>query len=215
MNVVFWNVDSQKDFMLKGGLLYVEGAEEIIPNLKRLTDFARKEKITIVSTGDYHTSESKELSDTPDFINTFPKHCMADEEGSDFIDETDPKKDFEGNYYISSYLDDNVDLDKVARSKNIIIYKDAFNVVDGNQFTKQIVKAISPDVIVVYGVATNVCVDQAVLELLNLNKKIIVIKDAIKGLPNLPVDNIIETWKTRGAFMIDTDTFINMANFFE
>jgi len=31
--IVFWEVDTQQDFMLPGGKLYVPGAEKIIPNI--------------------------------------------------------------------------------------------------------------------------------------------------------------------------------------
>ena len=37
-SAIFWDVDTQVDFMLPGGKLYVPGAEKLIPNLKRLTD---------------------------------------------------------------------------------------------------------------------------------------------------------------------------------
>ena len=34
--IVLWEVDTQQDFMLPGGKLYVPGAEKIIPNIDRL-----------------------------------------------------------------------------------------------------------------------------------------------------------------------------------
>ena len=41
-DVIFWDVDTQVDFMLQGGKLYVPGAEKLIPNLRRLVDAARE-----------------------------------------------------------------------------------------------------------------------------------------------------------------------------
>jgi nicotinamidase-related amidase len=38
---ILWEVDVQADFMLPGGKLYVEGAQELLPNIRRLTDLAR------------------------------------------------------------------------------------------------------------------------------------------------------------------------------
>ena len=38
--VLFWDVDTQYDFMRADGKLYVPDAERLIPNLKRLTDYA-------------------------------------------------------------------------------------------------------------------------------------------------------------------------------
>ena len=41
-NLVFWEVDVQADFMLPGGKLYVPGAEKLLPNIRKLTDAARR-----------------------------------------------------------------------------------------------------------------------------------------------------------------------------
>ena len=71
--IIFWNVDTQIDFMLPEGKLYIQGAEKILPNLKLLTDYARKNEIKIVNTRDFHSINDKEISNTPDFVNTFPQ----------------------------------------------------------------------------------------------------------------------------------------------
>ena len=39
---ILWEVDTQADFMLPGGKLYVPGAEKLLPNIRRLTDAARQ-----------------------------------------------------------------------------------------------------------------------------------------------------------------------------
>ncbi len=54
--VIFWDVDTQADFMLPGGRLYVPGAEKLIPNLKLLTDQARKNRVFLVSDACVHTA---------------------------------------------------------------------------------------------------------------------------------------------------------------
>ena len=74
--VVLWDVDTQVDFMHADGKLYVPGAESIIPNLKRLTDYAHQHGIRIVASADDHVAGHRELSDQPDFRETFPLHCM-------------------------------------------------------------------------------------------------------------------------------------------
>ena len=38
--VIFWDVDTQYDFMKADGKLYVPDAEQLIPNLRKLTDYA-------------------------------------------------------------------------------------------------------------------------------------------------------------------------------
>ena len=68
-NLVFWEVDTQKDFMLPGGKLYVPGAERLLPNIRRLTDAARQDRVFLVSHGCYHAK------DDPEFA-IFPPHCV-------------------------------------------------------------------------------------------------------------------------------------------
>src|SRR6266478_1676887 len=79
-NIVFWEVDTQADFMLPGGNLYVPGAEKLLPNIRRLTDAARQGRVFLVSHGCYHTN------DDPEFA-TFPPHCVKGTPGAGFVPE--------------------------------------------------------------------------------------------------------------------------------
>src|SRR5437660_12311331 len=79
-DVIFWEVDTQADFMLPGGKLYVPGAEKLLPNIRRLTDAARKGKVFLVSHGCFHTS------DDPEF-KMFPPHCGQGTPGANFVPE--------------------------------------------------------------------------------------------------------------------------------
>ena len=91
MKILFWNVDTQKDFIELNGKLRVDNSVFIKPQLKFLTDLARLYDIQVVNSADYHAHDSEELSDKPDFVNTFPPHCLGGEEGAKFIDETNPE----------------------------------------------------------------------------------------------------------------------------
>ena len=78
---IFWDVDTQRDFMLPGGKLYVPGAEKLIPNLKRLVDLASDGSVFLVSTVDAHTPND------PEFRN-WPPHCVQGTPGQQKIPET-------------------------------------------------------------------------------------------------------------------------------
>src|SRR5881296_3527056 len=86
--VLFWDVDTQYDFMKADGKLYVPDAEHIIPNLKRLTDYAHGHGVRIVASADDHVPGHRELSDRPNFKETFPNHCMRGTPGQRKIPET-------------------------------------------------------------------------------------------------------------------------------
>src|SRR6201982_528187 len=77
-DLILWEVDTQADFMLPGGKLYVPGAEKLLPNIQKLTDVARKGKVFLVSHGCYHSPNDPEFQ-------TFPPHCVKGSPGSDFV----------------------------------------------------------------------------------------------------------------------------------
>src|SRR4051812_12839522 len=85
---LFWDVDTQYDFMRADGKLYVPGAEQIIPRLKQLTQHAHRCGIRILASADDHVAGHRELSDRPDFKETFPPHCMHGTGGQRKIPET-------------------------------------------------------------------------------------------------------------------------------
>ncbi len=77
---VFWEVDVQADFMLPGGKLYVPGAEKLLPNIRKLTDAARRDEVFLVSHGCFHPP------DDPEF-QQFPPHCLKGTPGAEFVPE--------------------------------------------------------------------------------------------------------------------------------
>ena len=144
------------------------------------------------------------MSDTPDFTTTFPPHCIAGTKGADFIPETYPKH-FEDNYYIINYSDKDLDNGKLDRSRNIIILKDAFDVFavkGGNPHTETILEELNPKMIIVYGVATNVCVDFAVKGLVKRGYTVKAVVDAIMELPETDLMAIYDKWERIGVKLI-------------
>jgi nicotinamidase/pyrazinamidase len=71
---VFADVDTQIDFMSPKGKLYVKNSEKIIPRLARLTAFADKNAVAIVSSLDSHTKNDPEFK-------IFPAHCLKNSPG--------------------------------------------------------------------------------------------------------------------------------------
>jgi nicotinamidase/pyrazinamidase len=88
---LFYDVDTQNDFMNKNGALYVPDAELIKPNLKQLTQYALKNKIAVIGSVDRHfkTEEYKEReTELQRWGGPFPDHCMAGTIGELKINET-------------------------------------------------------------------------------------------------------------------------------
>lgn len=200
--IIFWNVDTQKDFMDKNGSLYVPNAESIKPELDLLTDLAYDFEIKIVNTMDCHTSESKEFSNNPDFKTTFPPHCVEGSYGICLIPEVRLHRKTCVIRTETSLSRNEV---KIRTAKDIAITKDQFDVFAGNPNTEKVLEILNPKIVVVYGVATNVCVDYAVKGLLNFGCQVIVIEDAIKEIPGCDLDSIYDGWEQHGVLFLNTD----------
>lgn len=202
MRTVMWNVDTQFDFMRKEGKLYVPEAEKIEPMLAAVTATAKRYGIRVVNTGDSHHPGSRELSATPDFVNTFPEHCMYGTPGAEFVPATKPE-----DAYALDWRDRTLDSKLVAASRNIVLTKDDFDVFHrtrGSPHAETVLDILKPERVFVYGVATNVCVNFAVQGLLDRGKEVYVIADAIKGLPGIP--DPTAKWVERGAKVVEAAT---------
>lgn len=194
-DILFWNVDTQIDFMSSSGKLYAPGAEQILPILNQISTFAKSNNIQVVNTADFHYSDSSELSNNPDFITTFPPHCMANTDGAEYVSETNPETPFSEVLWSKIYSEK--DIRNFVTNRNIVIRKDAFDVFMGNANTNAVLKLIAPKKVFVYGVTTNVCVDCAVVGLSKRNIAVYVIEDAIKELPNIPLPYV--NWDQLGV----------------
>ena len=70
MATVFFDIDTQIDFLMPAGALYVPGAERIIPLLAALNRHAAAQGIPQVSTADAHAENDPEF-------RSWPAHCVA------------------------------------------------------------------------------------------------------------------------------------------
>src|SRR5919108_6382252 len=86
---ILWDVDTQVDFMLPEGKLYVPGAEQTAPAMGRLVAAARKAGLAHVASADDHELTDPEISTEPDFSSTYPPHCLRGTRGARKVPETE------------------------------------------------------------------------------------------------------------------------------
>src|SRR5688572_7563219 len=70
MKTVFFDVDTQIDFMFPAGALYVPGAEGILPNVSALNQYALRQGFPLISTTDAHSENDPEF-------RIWPGHCVG------------------------------------------------------------------------------------------------------------------------------------------
>ncbi|OLC03624.1 MAG: hypothetical protein AUH78_18675 [Gemmatimonadetes bacterium 13_1_40CM_4_69_8] len=201
--VIFWDVDTQYDFMKADGKLYVPEAEHIIPNLKQLTDYAHGHGIRIVASADDHAMSDPEISERPDWKSTFPPHCMRGTPGQRKIPETalrDP-------LVIEPAPSDAQALADRLRDHrgDILFLKQRFDVFSNENVTLAL-DVLDPEDIVLSGVATDVCDKAAVEGLLQRrpHTRLFVVTDAIRGIDRDASEHLLREWGDEGVRLVRT-----------
>jgi nicotinamidase-related amidase len=198
MPTIFWDVDTQHDFMRSDGRLYVSGSEEIIPVLAQLTDYAHRQGIRILASADDHISGHRELSATPDWKETFPEHCMRGTPGQRKIPETR----LHNPLVIEPEPQDPAALAArvLAHRDDILLHKHWFDVFS-NPNLLPAVDALAPTGIVLYGVALDVCDKYAIEGLLRERPGIALtlVTDAVRAIDPAAGAALLEAWRGRGV----------------
>ena len=198
MSRVFWDVDTQVDFMEPEGKLYVPDAVEIKGNLKLLVDYARAEGIVHVASADDHELTDPEISLDPDYSNTFPPHCLRGTAGAERVPET--KQEDPLPLSLVPYPPGLVPK-LIEEKREILLLKKNFNVFT-NPNAEALLDALDPDEIVLFGVATDICDDAAIRGFLQRGRKVTFVEDAARGLDEDRVSVCTKAWRDAGvAFM--------------
>ena len=199
-NVVFWEVDTQADFMLPAGKLYVPGAERLLPNIRRLTDAARQGRVFLVSHGCFHTK------DDPEF-KTFPPHCIKGTAGSAYVPEALTEK------LVTVPNEPTAALPRdLQQYQQILLEKQTLDIFE-SRHAEELVKRLGNDAeFVVFGVVTEYCVRFAAKGLLQRGRRVSVVKDAIETLKAEDGERTVAELQALGARFITTDEALSLLN---
>ncbi len=201
--LVFWDVDTQRDFMDPEGALYVPLAEEINRNLARLTRAAELRSIPVVADADDHEMSDPEISTTPDFRVTFPPHCMRGTEGAERVEATR----LDWTLRVGHEPMDSAEIEGGlgASWPRALILKKELDVFS-NPNTDRVLDALAPESIVVYGVALDFCVRCVVDGLLERGvHDIVVVSDATKAIYPSERELLMRRWEAAGVTLSTTD----------
>src|SRR5436305_11977094 len=178
MKRILWDVDTQVDFMEPSGKLYVPRAREVAPAMEQLVDAARAARIVHVASADDHELTDPEISDAPDFRNTYPPHCLRGTRGAEKVLETKQRDPLP----LSLVPFPPGLLPRMIEGKReVLLLKKNFNVFT-NPNTDPLLDALDPDEIVVFGVATDVCDDAAIRGFLQRDRRVVFVRGPPRGL---------------------------------
>jgi nicotinamidase/pyrazinamidase len=181
---VFFDIDTQLDFLYPSGALYVPGAETIVDRVAALNHWAASRGIPVISTMDAHTENDPEFRD-------WPPHCIAGTPG-----QWKPP---------STLLDKRVvvantpGLPEMESAQQILLEKQALDCFT-NVNLNALLELLGAQCCVVYGVVTEICVRYAAFGLLETGRRVELVSDAIKELdPSVGATMMVDFIAAGGA----------------
>jgi len=194
---IFWEVDVQADFMLPGGHLYVPGAEKLLPNVRRLTDAARRGEVFLVSHGCFH------IPNDPEF-EIFPPHCVKGTAGSELVPEALTEKVVR----VPNEVDAKLPAD-LSQYQQILLEKQTLNIFESRHADALVQRLGNHAEFVVFGVVTEYCVSFAAKGLLERGRRVAVVQDAIETLKQEDGQKTMAELARLGARLITTEQALN------
>jgi len=190
---IFWEVDVQADFMLPGGHLYVPGAEKLLPNIRRLTDAARQDRVFLVSHGCFHTPNDPEFK-------IFPPHCVKGTAGAELVPEALTDHVARVPNEAGAKLPEDL-----SKYRQILLEKQTLNIFESRHADALVEQLGTQPEFIVFGVVTEYCVSFAAKGLLQRGRRVAVVRDAIETLKPEDGQKTIEELTRLGARLITTD----------
>ena len=192
---ILWDVDTQVDFMEPTGKLYVPQAEQVAPAMARLVETAHAAGLVHVASADDHELTDPEISDEPDFRNTYPPHCLRGTHGAEKILETKQEDPLPLSLvpFPPGLLPG-----MIEGRREILLLKKNFNVFT-NPSAEPLLQILRPDEIIVFGVATDVCDHAAIMGFLDRGLEVAFVEDAARGLSDERVAACTASWRERGV----------------
>lgn len=192
--VFFYDVDTQRDFLLPGGALHVAGAERILPALERLSALARRFHIRRVCSTDRHFPGDAELKRNG---GDWPDHCMDGTPGQLKVEQSLPTRP----RTLPNAVIAEARFEKIMEADgDLVIEKQDVDVLRGNRYAQRALEWMLEhyDQAIVYGVFTEVCVDHAVHALLLSGHRPIVIGEAIYPVNARAAQGVLRRWQEAG-----------------
>ena len=176
---VFFDIDTQNDFVLPAGALYVPGAERILPGIVRLNQCAP----LVVSTMDAHC-------ECEDEFHNWPPHCVAG-----CIGQQKPSATLLPNRVV---VGTKPGLPSIAGAQQILLEKRKLDLFS-NPNLPELLISMNADEYVVYGVVTEYCVRHAALGLARWGKPVTLVTDAIRAIDEASAEATFREFRDLGV----------------
>lgn len=195
--IVLWDVDTQRDFCDPDGRLFVPGADAPAVRAAQaaLVRLAAESGLVRVASADDHQLADAEISDDPDWCRTFPPHCLRGTRGAERIPETilaDPLPLGELGYPPGRVAE-------LARGRReILLMKDNVDVFT-NPSAATVLEVLGVRRAILFGVATDICVNITVRGLRGAGVEVTVVDEASAALDADRAEACRAGWREGGV----------------
>jgi nicotinamidase/pyrazinamidase len=184
-DTVFFDIDTQVDFLYPAGALYVPGAERLVEDIATLNRFAAAQGIPVISTMDAHAE------DDPEF-EAWPPHCVAGTVG-----QQKPAATLLERRVVAPNIAGTVEMDG---AQQILLEKQTFDCFT-NVNLAQLLERFGAERYVVYGVVTEICVKMATDGLLKTGKRVELVTDAVRSLNDAAAEQMTAAFQAKGGVL--------------
>lgn len=199
MDPVFFDIDTQVDFMDPQGALYVPGSDAMAPNIRRLLEYATQHGKTTVSPTCAHVVNDPEFEQ-------FGPHCVEGTPGQHrYFDDLPrlPRRVWRSD---ARFTTDELTLlpgwHYVVEKRTFPMFANPWMAAMRERGAFRHLPAIA------FGVATDVCVLRDVLDLCQSGARVRVVRDAIAGLTPEDSARAVLQMQDAGATFVVTDEVV-------
>jgi len=195
VKTVFFDVDTQIDFVFPAGALYAPGAASIVRTVAELNRYASANGIPVISTMDAHSENDPEFRE-------WPAHCVVGTVG-----QQKPAATLLDKRIVIPNRNTAERVDTVSQILLEKVHLDCFT----NPNLDWILDALNADRYVVYGVVTEVCVSFAAFGLLRTGRRVEIVTDAVRALSEGAGSETLERFRREGGVLTTAAAVVNSA----
>ena len=195
---VIVDINTQRDFLLADGGACIRNHRRVLAHIRRVMSWARARHLPIISTCEVYPDVSH---------NGDPRYCIDGTPGQEKIGYTLMRN------RISFAADGNTDLprDMLRRYQQVILHKRCMDPFDEPRIDRLLSEVCAAEFILI-GVSAEGAVKAAALGLLQRDKKVSVIIDAVGYHDNHEAKMAFRKMEAKGAVLVDTRKFAGVSH---
>lgn len=187
MSRALFVVDVQNDFT-EGGALGVDGGAAVAAGITRYLREHPGRYDQVIASRDWHDADNDNgghfaTTEAPDFVSTWPVHCVAGTPGAEYHPD----------------LDTSLITVQVRKGQGRPAYSIFEGVTDDGRTFAEVLSTLGIDDVDVAGIATDYCVRASALDALGTGRRVAVLSDLVAGVAQPSSDAALEELAAAGA----------------